>query len=183
MFQSPSRLQYCPSRLKSLRVSSLRCLHSPTGICSVCPLFLGEALIPSRGAFALLSPEVPLLPLGVSHSLTSRGILLSIPWSGCRWSCQMAQRTPSQMPTLGKSTSFRLQPRTMRLGHGATGVWLPMPHPGLRNHDTSPLRPRPRVSLPFASAPCGCHGLPCHLALSCSLQLLPGIGTSTPYSL
>uniref|UniRef100_A0A9L0TLU5 Ciliary neurotrophic factor receptor subunit alpha n=1 Tax=Equus caballus TaxID=9796 RepID=A0A9L0TLU5_HORSE len=69
-----------------------------------------------------------------------------------RWNCPMAQHTPSQMPTLGRSTSSRWRPRTMRSGRGVTGAWPPMPHPGLRSHDTSPLRPRPRRPRPAPPA-------------------------------
>lgn len=89
-----------------------------------------------------LSPGVSLLPLwGWGLTLTP-----SRDWA-CRWSSRMAQHTPSQMPTLGRSTSSRWLPRTMRLGRGATGAWLLTLHPGRRNHGISLPKPRPPVSL------------------------------------
>lgn len=105
-----------------------------------------------------LPPDVSLLPLwGWGLTLTPKLSLLTQPhdWA-CRWSSQMAQHTPSQMPMLGRSTSSRWQPRTMRLGRGVTGAWLLTPHPGQRNRGISPPKPRPPVSLsvPLPILPC-----------------------------
>lgn len=115
------------------------------------------------------SPQIISAPLvGLGAHLTPE---LSLPtpsrdWAR-RWSSRMAQPTPSRMPMLERSTSSRWPPRTMRLGHGVTGVWLLTPHPGLRNRGISPLKPRPPVSLPV-SPPCPTP--PCAYAL----QLLLG---------
>lgn len=115
-----------------------------------------KALTPSRDIFVSLPPDVSLIPLwGWGLTLMPKLSLLTQPhdWA-CRWSSQMAQHTPSQMPMLGRSTSSRWQPRTMRLGRGVTGVWLLTPHPGQRNRGISPLKPRPPVSLPIPHPSC-----------------------------
>lgn len=146
-------------------VSSLRCLYSPTRI------FLLSPLPPRKSSF----PPVLTSSGGVPHTPDPQGSPPP-PWSGCRWSCPMVQHTPSQTPTLGRSISSRWRPRTTRSGRGVTGAWPPMPRPGLRNLDTSPLRPRPRVSPPPPPVlPAGLHSC---LVLSCFLQLLLGLGAS-----
>lgn len=66
-----SSLSFGPSC--PLGVSSLRCLHSPTGIFSMSPDSPREVFIPPSGVFTLLSPEAFSLPLGVPHSPDSQG--------------------------------------------------------------------------------------------------------------